>query len=109
MPIRNELINEVERQLRLVAKTGKIVYGVNNVKWALKNRRVKLVIMASNIPNEMENDLRKLCKKRNIPIFKSSLTNIELGSKCLRPHIVTAVAVLDFGLLSQKEEIMKSA
>jgi len=93
---------ELENKLELVAKTGKIIYGFNNVKWALKSRKVKLTMLASNIPREMEQELRNLCEMRRIPIFKSKFTNIELGGKCLRPHVITALAILDFGVLSQK-------
>jgi len=107
--VSEDLIREIENKLDLIAKTGRVIYGANYVKWAVKNRRVKLVILASNTPSKIEEEIRKLCESKGVSIFKSRLNNIELGSKCLRPHIVTSLAILDFGVLSEKLEGSKIA
>lgn len=103
------LFKEVNKRLSLVAKTGKIIFGTNNVKWALRNRRVKMVIIASNAPREIEEELRKICELRRVPIFKSDKSSREIGGECLRPHIITSLAIMDFGVLSSMIKGGKSA
>lgn len=104
MSEQSELIKEVEEKLPIIAKTGKIVYGANDVKWTVSNKRTKLVILASNCPRWLEEEIKSACEKKRVSIVRSSLNNLELGKRCLRPHIVAAVAILDFGVLSEALE-----
>ncbi|NIQ32884.1 MAG: hypothetical protein GTN80_04480 [Nitrososphaeria archaeon] len=91
------LLQGIESSLGVITKTGKIVFGARNVEWALRGRRVKVVLTAKNAPPAIRARICSLTSKKGIPTFKSHKSNMELGEECGRPHMISTLAILDFG------------
>lgn len=80
---------DVGRALKIAVDTGEVRFGIRSVRLAAQAGKARLVVVASNCPQE----LGALGPK----VFKFSGTNAELGSVCGKPFSVSALAVLDPG------------
>ena len=80
---------DVARALKVAVDTGEVRFGLRSVRLAAKAGKARLVIVASNCPD----DLAGVTAKR-LP-FPG--TNAELGAACGKPFSVSALAVLDPG------------
>ncbi len=92
------VLKDVEANLKIVAKTGKVVYGSHNVERILRSRKVKAVLFARNTTQNIEDKIKPLAVKKKVPTLKSNRYSNELGELCGRPHIVSTLAILDFGV-----------
>lgn len=92
----------IERSLKLLMETGKVYLGVEQAKKAVENGEAKLLIVASNCPEEAFRE--KTYKK--VPILHFKGTNVELGAAAGKPFTVSVITVVDPGesdILSGKE------
>jgi large subunit ribosomal protein L30e len=85
---------DINRALRMAIDTGKVLLGAKETERALKNKKVQLVILASNCQQSYRS---KFYKYKSVPKYKFSGTNIELGSACGKPFPISSIAVLDEG------------
>ncbi|MCJ2555260.1 MAG: 50S ribosomal protein L30e [Thermoplasmata archaeon] len=83
--------------LRRAIETGQVVLGLRQVRRALQSDQARLVIRASNCPDEF------LGAPEDVPVEEFPGSNVELGAACGKPFSVSAVAVLDPG----KSKILK--
>lgn len=90
----------IERSLKLLVETGKVYYGVEQAKKAVKSKEAKMIVAASNCPESAfaENAYKK------VPIKHFAGTGIELGAACGKPFAVSALTVIDAG----DSDILKS-
>ncbi len=92
----------IERSLKLLMETGKVYLGVEQAKKAVENGEAKLLIVASNCPEEAFRE--KTYKK--VPILHFKGTNVELGAASGKPFTVSVITVVDPGesdIMSGKE------
>ena len=75
---------DVPRALRVAADTGE-------VRRAAKSKKAKLVVLASNCPEEATRNLG------DVRLFRFGGTNVDLGAACGVPFSVAAVAVISPG------------
>ena len=83
--------------LRQAIETGQVVLGLHQVRRALQSDQARLVIRASNCPDEF------LEASEDVPVEEFQGSNVELGAACGKPFSVSVVAVLDPG----KSKILK--
>lgn len=94
---KKEKTSPLERELKLLVETGKIVVGLRkNIKEILLGN-VKAVIYASNIPKENLENIRKFASVSNIPAFQFKGGSLELGRLCGRPYPISVIGVYDEG------------
>jgi large subunit ribosomal protein L30e len=85
------------KAIRQCVDSGKVEFGTNeSVKKALSGK-AKLVVMASNCPQDVAQDASRYCKLSSIPVVKFEGTSLELGTVAGRPHSVALLAVMDPG------------
>jgi len=84
---------DIEKALRRALKTGKVYLGSKRTIKALKSGEAKLVVMASNCPTDVRQEIEKYGK----PIVTFNGTNMELGAICGKPFSVAALAIVDAG------------
>jgi len=92
-----KLRDEIEKQIGVIKRTGKLIYGYNNTIRAIQNGRAKVVIVATEAPEEFRMMVRYLCALTQTPIVEFPGTSTQLGVACRRPHLVSMVAVIDEG------------
>lgn len=84
---------DIERNLKLLVETGKVYYGIDQAKKAVKNKEAKLIIAASNCPEEAFRG--KTYKK--VPVYHFKGTNLELGAASGKPFTISVLTVVDPG------------
>ena len=84
---------DVEKALRKAMKTGKVFLGSKRTIKALKNGEAKLVVIASNCPDEVRMEVEKY----SVPVVEFKGTNMELGAVCGKPFSVAVPAIADAG------------
>ena len=88
---------DVNREIQIIARTGKRDYGINRAIKATKLGRAKLIILAKNCMAEQRAQIEYYCSLANIPIVEYNGTGYELGALCGREHVVSAISVFDTG------------
>lgn len=96
---------DVNKQLQICVKTGKVTLGVKEALDAARFAKAKLLILASNCPAQYRMDITQYAKQSSVPIFNYAGNSIDLGSACLKPFVVAALAIGEPG----DSEILKLA
>lgn len=86
---------DVQRSLRTVMATGKVLVGADQTAKAVSRGEAKLVILATNAPNA--EDIRAAATKKKVPVYSFEGMGTELGPACGKPFSISALAVLDAG------------
>ena len=79
------------RALKVAVDTGKVILGVRRARRAAKEKKARLLVIASNCPDAELKTLQGV----KVHVFRG--TNAELGAACGVPFSVSALAVLDPG------------
>lgn len=83
----------VDKSLNKAVKTGKVIIGANRTVDAAANGSAKMVILASNCPE----DVKKKVQETNVPVLEYEGTSVELGPVCGKPFTIAAMAIIDVG------------
>ncbi len=86
---------DVQRSLRTVIATGRVLIGADQTAKAVERGEAKLVILATNAPQQEA--LRATAQKKRIPIYDFDGMGTQLGPACGKPFAISALAVLDAG------------
>jgi large subunit ribosomal protein L30e len=89
--------SDIEKELVTALKTGKVILGSRKTLKYVKLGKAKAVIVASNAPPEIRNDILYYAKLGNIPVYIYPGTSVELGAACGKPFTVASLAILDPG------------
>lgn len=87
----------IEREIRLAVDTGKVTIGHRETLRAVKNKEVKLVVVANNCPKELKEDLVYYARVMDVPFFEFEGTSLELGSVCGKPYVISMLGIIDPG------------
>ncbi|KSW12665.1 50S ribosomal protein L30 [Pyrodictium occultum] len=90
-------VTDIERELVNALKTGRVVIGSRKTLRYVKTGKAKAVIVASNAPPEIRNDIIYYARLGGIPVYVYPGTSVELGAVCGKPFTVASLAVLDSG------------
>jgi large subunit ribosomal protein L30e len=83
----------VDKSLIKAVKTGKVILGANRTIDAAADGSAKMVVLASNCPEE----IKQKVQATNIPVLEYEGTSVELGPVCGKPFTIAAMAILDAG------------
>ena len=90
-------VSDIEKHLRLLLDTGKVILGTNKSIKALMLEDVKAIIYAENIPELVKESLLEKTKVGSIPAIKYNGTSLKLGKLCGKLFPVTIMAVKELG------------
>lgn len=88
---------DVNKAIATTVKTGKVLFGANN---ALKNAKIgkaRLIIVASNCPQKIREDITYYCRLSNVPVIIYRGNSIDLGTVCGKPFAVSALTIKEPG------------
>lgn len=88
---------DVNRALRSATQTGTVSLGLNESLRHILEKKAKLVVVASNAPEAMVNQINAAVKQAKVPVYQYQGKNTELGPACGRPYSVAVLTVLDAG------------
>jgi large subunit ribosomal protein L30e len=86
---------DVQRSLRTVIATGKVLIGSDQTAKAVENGKAKMVILANNAPDGEA--IRAAASKKRVPVYAFDGMGTQLGPACGKPFAISALAVLDAG------------
>ena len=86
-----------ETYIKIAIKTGEVILGYKNTMKALRNNKAKMIVTANNCPNDLKDELDRLCKFGDIRNRTVNKTSWDLGFICGRPHMVAVMAVINPG------------
>jgi len=81
-------------ELKKLALEKKVIFGSNDVIRKLKQGKIRKVFLASNVPNDVEEDIQHNASITQAEIEKIGLPNDEFGMLFKRVHPVLAIGVL---------------
>ena len=84
---------DVNKALKSVMATGKVLIGYRQAKKAAKNKQAKMVVVAGNCPAKAVEDLRAL----KVPVLSYTGTNVDLGTACGKPFAIATLVILEPG------------
>ncbi len=103
---------DMDRAIATTVKTGKVMFGANNAVKNAKMGRGKLIVVASNCPSNVVEDVTYYAKLSSIPVVIYKGSSIDLGMRCGKPFMVSALTVREPGdsdILKAKQEEAEAA
>lgn len=92
---------DLNMNIKVAYKTGKIIYGKNQVLKYMRQTPFKMLIIANNCPKELEDQLNYfnalLGAKDNVFVHKYKGSSWELGLACAKPYMISVLGVIDPG------------
>jgi len=88
---------DVDKAIATTVKTGKVLFGANKAVESVKLGRAKLIVLASNCPREVVEDVMSYSRFSNVPVVIYKGTSIDLGAVCGKPFMVSALTVREPG------------
>ncbi len=86
-------LGDLEKQLKVVTKTGKYIVGRKEVLNGLKGSKLVVWSSSANVPPKLLNE----CKELQVPAVCFSGSPIELGKLCGIPYKVSVISVKTAG------------
>jgi len=77
--------------LKSVVSTGKVMYGADQARKALKGGKAKMLVVAANCPDQ------EIMAEKGVRILKFEGSGIDLGAACGKPFNVSVLTILDPG------------
>lgn len=85
---------DFESSLRRAIKTGTVKSGQKSTKECIENKTAQLVVVAENCPEEY---VASISETSDVFVYTYAGSSVLLGKTCGRPHMVSALAVVDAG------------
>jgi large subunit ribosomal protein L30e len=105
---------DVNKAIATSVKTGKVLFGINNAVRSAKQGRAKLILLASNCPHGMVDDVTHYAKFSDVPVLIYKGSSIDLGVVCGKSFMVSALTIREPGdsdilKLSEKPESIEES
>lgn len=88
---------DVNKAITTTAKTGKIQLGANSALKSAKMRKAKLIIVSSNCPQKIREDIEYYCKLSKVPVSIYKGNSLDLGAVCGKPFEVSFLTIREPG------------
>lgn len=95
----------IDKAISTAVKTGKVSFGTNAALQGAKVGKAKMIVLASNCPKDIKEDIEYYCKISGIPVIVYKGASMDLAEVCKKPFIVSALTVRESG----DSEILKIA
>ncbi len=87
----------MDKAIATAAKTGKVSFGSNSAMQNAKTGKAKLIILATNCPKEIREDIEYYCELSKVPLITYKGSSIDLAAACGKPFIVSALSIREPG------------
>ena len=88
---------DVNKAITTTAKTGKIQFGATTALKNAKAKKAKLILLASNCPPRLKENIEYYCKLSEIPVSIFMGESTDLGALCGKPFDVSALTIKEPG------------
>ena len=88
---------DVNKQIRMAVKTGKVGFGSKDAIASTGSARAKLIILAKNCRDTDREDIMHNAEQSEIPIYVFQGSSLDLGAVCEKPFPISAIVVREAG------------
>jgi len=88
---------DLDKAIATTAKTGKIQFGAHSALKNAKAKKAKLIIVASNCPESMREEIEYYCRLSKIPVSIYKGSNLDLGAICGKPFQISVLTIREPG------------
>ena len=94
---KKERENPLTTAVRLAVESGKVEYGAKSAISASLQKKAKLFIFSSNMPQEVREKVAGSAKASGTPVLEFEGSSMELGSVCGKPFPISVLSVFEAG------------
>jgi len=94
----------IDKAIAAAVKTGKVSFGTNAALQSAKTGKAKMIIIASNCPKDIKDDIEHYSKLSGIPLISYKGASMDLAEVCKKPFIISALTIRETG----DSEILKA-
>lgn len=90
---------DIDTNIKVAYKTGKVIYGKNQVLKELRKNTFKMLLIANNCPKELEDQLNyyNSLSGNKLFFYKYKGSSYDLGLACAKPYWISVLGVQDYG------------
>lgn len=88
---------DVNKALMSVVKTGKVSFGTNSALQNAKTGKAKMIVLASNCPKDIKEQIEYYGKISKVPVMTYKGTSIDLATVCNKLFIISALSIRETG------------
>ncbi|MFX0041663.1 MAG: 50S ribosomal protein L30e [Candidatus Hodarchaeota archaeon] len=90
---------DIDTNIKVAYKTGKIVFGRNQVLRSMRQNEYKMIIVAKNCPIDLIKQLNyyNSFSKDKIFIYRYKGSSWDLGLACAKPYMISIIGIYDYG------------
>ena len=88
---------DIDKAIATVVKTGKVTFGSNLALQNAKTGKAKMIVLASNCPKDIKEQVEYYGKISKVPIMTFKGTSIDLATVCNKLFIISALSIRETG------------
>jgi large subunit ribosomal protein L30e len=88
---------DIDKAISTAVKTGKAFFGANSAIQSAKTGRAKIIVLASNCPKAVKDDIEYYCKLSKIPVITYKGSSLDLAALCGKTFAVSALSIREPG------------
>jgi large subunit ribosomal protein L30e len=87
----------IDKAIALAVKTGKVSFGANSALQNAKTGKSKLILLASNCPKAIKDDIEYYGKLSKVPVITYKGTSMDLAEVAGKLFIISALSIREAG------------
>jgi large subunit ribosomal protein L30e len=87
----------IDKAIALAVKTGKVSFGANSALQNAKTGKSKLILLASNCPKAIKDDIEYYGKISKVPVLTYKGTSMDLAEVAGKLFIISALSIRESG------------
>jgi len=88
---------DIDKAIATAVKTGKVSFGANSALQNAKTGKAKMIILVSNCPKALYEDIEYYCKLSNVPVISYKGSSLDLAALCGKSFTVSALSIREPG------------
>jgi large subunit ribosomal protein L30e len=88
---------DVNKAISAAVKTGKVSIGASSAVQSAQTGRAKLIILASNAPKKVREDVEYYSNLSKVPLVLYKGSSMDLAAACGKPFTVSALSIREPG------------
>jgi large subunit ribosomal protein L30e len=88
---------DVNKAIASAVKTGKVSFGSNAALQNAKTGKAKMIILATNCPKDIKEEIEYNCKLSKVPIMMYKGVSMDLATVCNKPFVILALSIRETG------------
>ncbi|MCL2172474.1 MAG: 50S ribosomal protein L30e [Nitrososphaerota archaeon] len=87
----------IDKAIALAVKTGKVSFGAHSALQNAKTGKAKMIVLASNCPKDIKDDVEYYGKISKIPVVTYKGTSMDLAEVSGKLFIISALSIRESG------------